>query len=346
MNAEPSAVPRALRIIVVTDAWHPQQNGVVRVLETLAARLTSRGHDCQFITPHGMTTIGCPTYPEIPLAVFPGPTVSRRLAEAGADAIHIATEGPIGWAARNWCQRRRHPFTTAYHTKFPEYFSLRTRLPLSLPYSMMRRFHAPSSAVLVPSEGIFEELRGWRFANLRQWSHGVDTDVFTPGPKTAFDHLPRPVFLYTGRVTIEKNLSAFLDLDLPGSKVVMGGGPQREELIARYPAAHFIIANGDEELARYYRAADTFVFPSLTDTFGLVMLEALASGVPVAAFPVAGPQAVIGDSGAGILAADLREAALAALSISPAVCRARAFEFPWDIVVDQFLDNLDCRPSP
>ncbi len=329
-----------MRIALVTDAWHPQRNGVVRVLSTLQRYLVADGHQLGLVTPDAFRTISCPTYPEIPLALFAGKRVAQRLDALAPEAVHIATEGPLGWAARAWCLRRRRPFTTAYHTKFPQYVQARTGLPLALPYACVRRFHAPSSGVLVPSPTILEELRSWRFKCLRPWSHGVDTQVFRPGPKTAFDHLPRPVFLYTGRVTVDKNLPAFLELDLPGSKVIVGDGPQRDELMRRYPAAHFIIANGDAELAATYNGADAFVFPSRTDTFGLVMLEALACGVPVAAFPVPGPVDVIGDSKVGVLSEDLRTAALAALSIPAEPCVARAEAFSWRTVAEQFVANL------
>ncbi len=334
-----------LSIAIVTDAWYPQQNGVVRVVDSLRRRVAARGHRCHIISPDRFVTVPCPTYPDIPLAIFPGREVARQLENLDPDAIHIATEGPLGWAARAWCLRRKRPFTTAYHTKFPQYVRARTGLPLAIPYAAVRRFHAPSSAVLVPTRGILEELEAWHFTKLRQWSHGVDVDVFLPGSKAAFDHLPRPVFLFTGRVTVEKNLPAFLDLELPGSKVIMGSGPQRDSLIRRYRDAHFIVASGDEELARYYRAADVFVFPSRTDTFGLVMLEALACGVPVAAYPEPGPLEVVADSGAGVLSDDLRAAALAAIDIPAERCRARATSFSWDIVAAQFLSNLDCRRS-
>jgi glycosyltransferase involved in cell wall biosynthesis len=234
------------------------------------------------------------------------------------------------------------PFTTAYHSKFPEFIQARTGLPLSWLYERMRRFHAPSQAVMVPSPSVRDELDARGFTRLRLWSHGVDTDVFKPGPKDYLDGrgLERPVFMYVGRVTIDKNLPDFLDLDLPGSKVVVGSGPARDALSRRYPAVPFLIADGDAELARFFNVPDVFVFPSLTDTFGLVMLEALACGVPVAAYPVTGPRDVLGESGAGRLDPDLRKAALAALDIPPETCRAHALRFSWDRVADEFLDYL------
>jgi glycosyltransferase involved in cell wall biosynthesis len=307
------------------------------------ALLDADGIEVEVISPDQFTTIPCPTYPEIPLAVLPGKALSKHLERIAPDFIHLATEGPLGWAARGWCLRNKFPFTTAYHSKFPEYVQARTGLPLFIPYAGMRHFHAPSSGVLVPSVNVFNELQDWRFGHLKLWSHGVDQSAFKPGPKTAFADLPRPIFLNVGRVTIDKNLEAFLALDLPGSKVVVGSGPQRKELMAKYPNAHFHMVSGDEALAACYNGADVFVFPSRTDTFGLVMLEALACGVPVAAFPVTGPKDVIGESGAGILSEDLRQAALAALDIAPETCLKRAAEFPWSIVKDQFVENLQAR---
>lgn len=329
-----------LRIAIVTDAWHPQQNGVVRVLGTMERTLGGDGHHVGVLSPSAFRTIACPTYPEIPLALFPGRGVRQWIEAFEPQAVHIATEGPLGWAARAWCLKRKRPFTTAYHTKFPEYVGARTKLPVALPYALVRRFHAPSAGVLVPSASVHSELAARRFANLRLWSHGVDTALFRPRPKTAFAGLPTPIFLYVGRVTVDKNLPAFLDLDLPGSKVVVGSGPSRNDLMRRYPDAHFLIAHNDEELATFFASADCFVFPSRTDTFGLVMLESLASGVPVAAFPVTGPQDVIGDSGAGVLSEDLRRAALEALEIPPVRCRDHAARFSWTEVARQFVGNL------
>jgi len=329
-----------LRLALVTDAWHPQQNGVVRVLDSVLQLLKADGHEVEVISPDQFTTIPCPTYPEIPLAVLPGKILAGKLEEIAPDAIHLATEGPLGWSARSWCLRNKVPFTTAYHSKFPEYLQKRTGVPLFIPYAGMRHFHAPSSGVLVPSPNVFSELQDWKFTNLKLWSHGVDQSVFKPGPKTRFADLPRPIFLNVGRVTVDKNLEAFLDLDLPGSKVVVGSGPQRNSLIAKYPDAHFVVVSGDEALADCYNGADVFVFPSKTDTFGLVMLEALACGVPVAAYPVTGPKDVLEDSGAGVMSDDLRQAALDAQSIDPALCVRRATEFPWSTVKDQFVANL------
>jgi glycosyltransferase involved in cell wall biosynthesis len=328
-----------MRIALVTDAWIPQRNGVVRVLTTLAGLLNDLGHQVRVIEPSSFATIPCPSYPEIPLALMPGRTMGRMLDAFAPEAVHIATEGPLGWAARAWCKRRRLPFTSAYHTKFPEYIRARTGVPLSWPYALMRHFHGPAAAVLCPSPSVHRELRCKRFENAVPWSHGVDTDVFRPGAKD-YLNLPRPLFLYVGRVAVEKNLPAFLDLDLPGSKVVVGDGPARAGLIKRFPEAHFRIVNGDRELAEAYRAADVFVFPSRTDTFGLVMLEALASGVPVAAFPVTGPLDVIDGSAVGVLDEDLRAASLRALDIPSEECRRHACRFSWSRVAAEFLSHL------
>jgi glycosyltransferase involved in cell wall biosynthesis len=331
-----------VRIAIATDAWHPQPNGVVRVVGTVVDRLRRRGHDVLVISPDRFRTVPCPTYAELRLAFLPARLTASLLEGFGPDAIHIATEGPIGRAARGYCLSHGLSFTTAYHSKFPEFINARTGLPLSWLYGRMRQFHAPSSAVMVPSPNVLNELTQRGFARLRLWSHGVDTDVFAPAEKNYLDerNLKRPIFMYIGRVTIDKNLPAFLDLQLPGSKVVVGSGPAREALMRRYPAVPFLIAEGDAELARYFNAPDVFVFPSRTDTFGLVMLEALACGVPVAAFPVTGPRDVLAGSAAGCLDDDLGRAAIAALSIPSAVCRAHALKFSWDRVVDEFLAYL------
>ena len=328
-----------MRIALATDAWYPQPNGVVRVLGTVMETLVARGHDVEVMSPDQFRTVPCPSYSEIRLAVLPGRKTSQWLDDFAPDAVHIATEGPIGRAARAHCLKRGWPFSTAYHTKFPEYLQVRTGLPLSWLYAGVRKFHSPSGAVMVPAPAIHRELEVRNFANLKLWSHGVKTDVFKPSAKDYLD-LPRPIFLYVGRVTVEKNLPAFLSLDLPGSKVVVGSGPARDQLIRRFPKAHFFIAQGDEELNRYYNTGDVFVFPSRTDTFGLVMLEALSCGVPVAAFPVTGPLDVIGHNGPGVLDDDLAKAAIAAQEISPEACREWALNFSWERVADQFLEFL------
>ncbi len=297
------------------------------------------------VTPDRFRTVPCPSYPEIRLAVASGRQLARRIEEAQPCAIHIATEGPLGWAARSYCLRRELPFTSAYHTRFPEYVQARWRVPLRLSYAVMRRFHGASARVMVATQGIEEELRQRGFANLGRWTRGVDVDLFHPrpemkGPAGPLPNLPRPIFLYVGRVAVEKNVEAFLALDLPGTKVVVGDGPQMADLSRRFPAAVFRGARSGEDLARHYAAADVFVFPSRTDTFGLVLLEALASGLPVAAFPVPGPLDVVGGARVGVLSDDLRAAARAALALSPAACRAHAETYSWQMSASQFLDNL------
>ena len=332
-----------MRIAIVTDAWTPQRNGVVRVLTSLIERLRAMGHHVGVFEPNQHRTIPCPSYPEIPLALFPGGTLAAMLTEFAPDALHVATEGPLGVAARGWAQSRKKPFTTAFHTRFPHYLQARFGIPLAWGYAALRLFHAPSKAVLCPSQSVYRDLQDRGFSHARAWSHGVDTAVFRPQPKDLLD-LPRPIFGYVGRVAVEKNLPAFLELDLPGSKVVVGDGPARAGLMQRFPQVHWRIANGDQDLARHYAALDAFVFPSRTDTFGLVMLEALASGVPVAAFPVSGPQDVLNGAACGRLDENLRNAALAALDIPPGLCRAHAEQFSWDDVTRQFLGFL--HPFP
>jgi len=297
------------------------------------------------VTPDRFRTFPCPTYPEIRLAVRPGPKVAQLIEAAQPCAIHIATEGPLGWAARRYCLRHKLPFTTAYHTRFPEYIQARWRVPLPVSYAVMRRFHGASSRVMVATQGIETELEKRGFRNIGRWSRGVDTELFHPraeakGETGPFAGLPRPIFLYVGRVAVEKNIESFLALDLPGTKAVVGDGPQLEEMKRRHPEVFFAGARFGEDLARHYAAGDVFVFPSRTDTFGLVLLEALASGLPVAAYPVAGPLDVIGNSPAGVLNTDLRQAALEAVSIERDLCRAHALDFSWAACTRQFIENL------
>lgn len=329
-----------MNLVIVSDAWHPQVNGVVRTLESLARELGRLGHSVAFITPDRFKTIPCPTYPEIRLVLRPGRGVARRIEENRPCAIHIATEGPLGWAARRYCLSRGLPFTTAYHTRFPEYIRARWGIPLDLTYWILRRFHAPASAIMVATESIERELGGHGFSRIRRWSRGVDTRLFRPRENATLG-LPRPVFLYVGRIAVEKNIEAFLSLDLPGTKLAVGDGPQIEGLKRRFPETVFAGVKEGEELAFHYAAADAFVFPSRTDTFGLVLIEALASGLPVAAYPVPGPLDVIGDSGTGCLDQDLRKAALTALALDRARCRENALRFSWEASARQFLANLD-----
>ena len=300
-----------------------------------------------FVTPDQFRSLPCPTYPEIRLAIRPGRRLARTIEANQPCAIHIATEGPLGWAARRYCLKRRVPFTTAYHTKFPEYIRARFRVPLPFSYRIMRRFHAPSATIMVATQTIQDELESRGFRHIRRWSRGVDTTLFRPRTdeelRRLVPHLmalAKPIFLYVGRVAVEKNIQAFLAADLPGSKVVVGDGPQLDDQQRKHPKVLFTGAKQGEELAAHYSAASVFVFPSRTDTFGLVLLEALASGVPVAAYPVPGPLDVIGDSPAGILGEDLAAAARAALSIPGELCRAHALAFSWEACTHQFLGNL------
>lgn len=332
-----------MRILIVTDAWHPQVNGVVRTLTILKQHLNDAGHETITISPEQFRSVPCPTYPEIRLALFPGRKMGRTIESFRPCVVHIATEGPLGLTARRYCVNRGIPFTTAFHTKFPEYLAARTRIPASLTYRGMRWFHKPSSAVMVATQTIESELARHGFRNIKRWSRGVDTNLFKPRDK-GFLTLPRPIALYVGRVAVEKNIEAFLALPEPRSKVVVGDGPQRDALAAKYPDVMFVGLKEGEELARYFAAADVFVFPSLTDTFGLVLLEALACGVPVAAYPVAGPLDVIGDAPVGCLHKDLAVAVREALKASPDACLAHARRYSWEASAQQFLANV--HPFP
>ncbi len=328
-----------MRLLLATDAWAPQVNGVVVTLRNTIDWLGRLGHDVHVVSPQGFRTMPMPTYPEIPLALWPGREVARRIEAFRPDAIHVSTEGPIGAAARAHCVDRGLAFTTAYHTCFPEYVQARFKVPLAWTYAWLRRFHRPSSAVLVSTHSIREALARNGIAHAAEWSRGVDLELFRPGPER-FTEYERPVFAYVGRVAVEKNLAAFLRLDLPGTKLVVGDGPARAELERRFPRAVFVGAKHGEALASHFRRADVFVFPSRTDTFGLVLLEAMACGTPVAAFPVRGPVDVVKDPRAGVLHEDLREAALAALSLDRAAVRAYAERFSWERCTRQFLACL------
>ena len=328
-----------MRILLVTDAWHPQVNGVVVTLTNTIAWLRRWDHEVEVLSPEGFRTMPMPTYPEIALALLPRREVSRRIREFEPEAVHIATEGPLGSAARAHCLRHGLAFTTAYHTCFPEYVRARLRVPLSWTYAWLRRFHAPSSAVLVATPAIRELLEAHGFDNVADWSRGVDLELYTPQDER-FSDLRRPVFLYVGRVAVEKNLAAFLALDLPGSKVVVGEGPQRRELEQRFPEAVFVGPKSGPELASYYQRADVFVFPSRTDTFGLVLIEAMACGTPVAAYPVRGPIDVVTDPAAGVLDNDLAAAAMAALALDRSKVRRHAERHSWEHCSRQFLTSL------
>jgi glycosyltransferase involved in cell wall biosynthesis len=329
-----------MRILLVSDAWAPQVNGVVRTLQQMKSECEALGHRVEMISPDQFRTVPCPTYPEIRLALRPGRGIGRRIDAVRPDSIHIATEGPLGIAARGLCRRRGLPFTTSYHTRFPEYVHARLPVPLALGYAWMRWFHRPSKAVMVATRSIRRDLEARGFANVADWSRGVDTELFHPDREPAVE-LPRPVHLYVGRLAVEKNLEAFLAMPIrAGSKLVVGSGPQLAALRARHPKVHFAGAKFGEELARHYASGDVFVFPSLTDTFGLVLLEALAAGLPVAAYPVPGPLDVIGESGCGVLDPDLARAAERALAIPRTRCRDYALQFSWRRCAEQFLAQL------
>ena len=334
-----------MRIVLASDAWHPQVNGVVRTLDTVVAHLRKAGHQVLTITPDRFRTIPCPTYPEIRLALRPGPEAKRLITEFEPDAVHIATEGPIGQAAAKVCRRAEWPFTTSFHTKFPEYIHARTRFPVAWTYAWLRRFHGHAHKVMVATATVDRELRGWGFTNTARWTRGVDTELFRPRPHDEWPaeirDLPRPLQLYTGRVAVEKNIAAFLELDTEGTKIVVGDGPQRAELEGRFPDVVFAGEQHGEDLARHFAAADVFVFPSRTDTFGLVMLEALACGVPVAAYPVPGPLDVLGGTGPGCLDENLAAAVRVAIErATPAQCRAHALQYSWENCAALFVSHL------
>jgi glycosyltransferase involved in cell wall biosynthesis len=317
-----------MKIVIATDAWHPQTNGVVTTLLKTGDVLKQQGHEVMYLTPEPFKTIPLPTYAEIRLSLFPGRKIRRMLDEFQADAIHIATEGPIGIAVRTYCLRNKRPFTSSYHTQYPEYIKLRFPIPLSVSYRLLRWFHAPAVRTLVPTASQRKTLESWKFKNIKIWTRGVDTDLFKPGDSGA-DECRRPIFIYVGRVAPEKNLDAFLGLELPGVKVIVGDGPDKARLSERYTDAVFTGYQYGQELARTIATADVFVFPSRTDTFGLVMLEAMACGVPVAAYPVTGPIDVVIDGETGILNEDLGEAALAALRLDKAAPRRYALDHSW-----------------
>lgn len=328
------------RVLIASDAWHPQINGVVRTLERLGRHLPELGWSVAMLTPDGFGTIPCPTYPEIRLTLAAPGSIARRLDAVDPDHVHIATEGPIGFAVRRWCIKRGRIFTTSYHTRFPEYLAARLPIPVGWSYSVLRAFHNAGAGCMVATNSIEKELKGRGFRNIMRWTRGVDADLFRPDRNPQALDLPRPIWLYVGRVAVEKNIGAFLDLDLPGSKVVVGDGPALEGLRRAHPDVAFLGSKVDSDLADIYSASDCFVFPSRTDTFGVVMLEAMASGLPVAAFPVAGPRDVVGDTGAGVLDEDLRAAALSAIKIPRDLCRAVALRSSWQAATRQFRDNV------
>lgn len=328
-----------MKIMIVTDAWEPQVNGVVRTLKQTMHELKKMGYVIEMITPLEFKTIPCPTYPDISLSLFPGRKVRQKMESFSPDAIHIATEGPLGIAARAYAIKNRLPFTTAYHTRFPEYVKARTSIPLAITYKFLRWFHDPSLAVMAPTDVVVKDLESYGFTNVVLWTRGVDLEVFKMQESKELD-TSHPIFLYVGRVAVEKNIEAFLELKLPGSKWVVGDGPALAGLKAKYPEVNYLGVLQQEKLAKVYAAADVFVFPSKTDTFGLVLLEAMACGLPVAAYPVTGPIDVIGDSNAGAMNNDLREACLEALTIPREVARAHAEKFSWQAASEQFANHL------
>ncbi len=326
-----------MKIMIVSDAWEPQVNGVVRTLKQTRAELEKMGNKVDILSPLEFRTLPCPTYPEIRLSLFPYRKVKQRLQDFAPDAIHIATEGPLGLAARRYCLRNKLPFTTAYHSRFPEYVNLRFGIPLALSYAWFRWFHNAADAVLAPTKVVIRDLEARGIRNVVRWSRGVDLETFKPGSRSRLQ-TNKPIFVYVGRVAVEKNIEAFLELDLPGSKWVCGDGPAAAQLKAKYANQdiNWLGVLDQQELARVYCAADAFVFPSKTDTFGLVLLEAMACGCPVAAYPVTGPIDVIGPTGPGALREDLHEACLAALDIDRAEVRRFAERFSWQAATLQF----------
>ena len=328
-----------MRVLVATDAWAPQVNGVVRTLMSLQRAARGLGATIEFLSPDGFPTVPVPTYPGLRLAIPSRRRIAQRIEEARPDAIHVATEGPIGHAARAYCLRHDRPFTTSYTTRFPEYIAARAPIPASWIYAALRRFHNAAAVTMVATPSLTRELTERGFNHIGTWTRGVDTELFRP--ERAIDiGFPRPIFICVGRVAVEKNLEAFLSLDLPGTKVVIGKGPMEAELKARFPEAKFLGQLENGTLAGHLAAADVFVFPSRTDTFGIVQLEALASGVPIAAYPVTGPKDVVGSHPIGVLDDDLRAACLRALQISREACRAFALSHSWENSARQFIGHV------
>lgn len=343
-----------MRIMLITDAWEPQVNGVVRTMKRVIAECEALGHEWEIVSPaDGFRTIPLPTYSEIRLALGAKKNIAERFDSFEPDAIHIATEGTLGMAGRAMCLKHKHPFSTSYHTRFPEYVSARLPIPVTWGYKFVRWFHRYSGKVMVATPSMRNELEAKGFNNVVSWTRGVDTDLFHPSRRIEegaeadpFKGLPRPIFLNVGRVAVEKNIETFLEQDLPGSKVVIGEGPQLEDLKAKYPGAHFLGAKFDEDLATHFASADVFVFPSLTDTFGLVILEAMATGTPVAAFDAPGPRDIIPGSEAGSIKEDLGEAALTCLTLNRETTRKYAEGYSWRACAEAFLENLAPLPVP
>jgi glycosyltransferase involved in cell wall biosynthesis len=328
-----------MKIAIITDAWYPQTNGVVTTLSRTGECLRQMGHEVMFVTPEPFRTVPMPTYPSIRLALFPRRRVRQMLDAFAADALHIATEGPLGLAARAYCRKRKLRFTTAYHTQFPQYVRLRAPIPLSFSYALLRWFHGPAERTMVPTESQRRELLRWGFNNVVIWTRGVDTKLFRPRAEKCLND-PRPISVYMGRVAVEKNIEAFLSMNLAGTKYVIGDGPDMEALCDKYPKVKFVGFKYGEELARYIAACDVFVFPSRTDTFGLVMLEAMACGVPVAAYPVTGPVDVVQNGETGVMDEDLQRATEAALKLDGKKARAYAEAHSWEAATEQFFSHL------
>lgn len=330
-----------MKILIASDAWEPQTNGVVTTLKATVAALARLGHDVRVISPQGLMSIPAPSYPEIRLAIAPGRHIARAVRTFRPHAIHIATEGPVGMAMRRFCRRHGLPFTSSYHTRYPEYLRARWPIPIAVSYAWLRRFHGAAARTFVSSHSLCSQLSGRGFRHLHLWRRGVDLERFRPmGCPAELAELERPIMAYMGRLAVEKNLEAFLRLDLPGTKLLIGNGPQRAALVARYPEAVFTGYRFGDELAATLGSADVFVFPSRTDTFGLAMIEALACGVPVAAFPVPGPIDVIEPGVTGVLNQDLGAAISSALRLDRRVCVHRARAFTWDAATAQFLEGL------
>ncbi|HEY6257800.1 MAG TPA: glycosyltransferase family 1 protein [Xanthobacteraceae bacterium] len=328
-----------MRVLIATDAWYPQVNGVVQTLTSVGQALERMGVEVRFLTPEGIPSVPLPTYPDIRLALASARTITRRIDEVAPDIIHIATEGPIGHLVRRHCLKRQRGFTTSFHTRFADYAAARLPIPKSWSWSWLRWFHNAGRVTMASTDSLSKELMARGFRKLMRWPRGVDTNLFQPRSGSDLG-LPRPVFLTVGRVAVEKNVEAFLALDLPGSKVVVGDGPARQDLARRYPSAVFLGTKKGQELAEIYASADVFVFPSRTDTFGLVLLEALASGLPIAGFPVDSTRDVVGNAPVAVLDEDLRAACLRSLAVSRTACRAYAKTMTWDESARCFLGNL------
>ncbi len=350
-NGAADAPPLAQRILLVTDAWEPQVNGVVRTLSNTMRELKAMGCEIEVISPADYPrTVPLITYSEIRLALGAREDVEDRFLAFAPDAVHIATEGTLGWDARHVCLKHKFPFTTSYHTQFPEYVTARFPwIPLWAGYRYMHAFHDKSGRVMVATPTMMEQLRLQGFRNVALWSRGVDVDLFHPTKRGVdggvYKDLAKPVFAYVGRVSVEKNIEAFLQTELPGTKVVVGGGPALDELKQKYPAAVFTGAKFGEELARHYADADVFVFPSFTDTFGLVILEALACGTPVAGYVAPGPKDILPGTGGGVVDRDLQKACLAALELKREDARALAEKYSWRACADEFRRNLEPLPK-